>query len=226
MEARGECRTFLLPPLLKAGLRTPLSDALIAAGALSVDTADADAGTDWERPIFDEPGELPATGWVRARVTALVREDADVPALVGAALREAGVPAESAYEVTRVEDEDWVRRTQAQFVPHQITPGLWIVPSWHEPPDPQAINLVLDPGLRIRHRHPPHDPTVSALACARGGERPVRSRHRLRLRHSRDCRHEARRITGMRRRYRPAGGAGGHAERGPQRRECEIRRGG
>ena len=132
---------------VESRLADPLSDALIAAGALSVDTADADAGTDWERPIFDEPGELPATGWVRARVTALVREDADVPALVGAALREAGVPAESAYEVTRVEDEDWVRRTQAQFVPHQITPGLWIVPSWHEPPDPQAINIVLDPGL-------------------------------------------------------------------------------
>jgi ribosomal protein L11 methyltransferase len=128
-------------------LADSLSDALIAAGALSVDTSDADAGTAWERPIFDEPGELPAHTWTRARVTALFSEDAEVSSVLAAALREAGAPEESAYEVTRVEDEDWVRRTQAQFVPQKITPGLWIVPSWHEPPDRQAVNIVLDPGL-------------------------------------------------------------------------------
>jgi ribosomal protein L11 methyltransferase len=59
----------------------------------------------------------------------------------------AGVPVVTAYEVTRLEDEDWVRRTQSQFVPQHVTPRLWVVPTWHEPPEPRAINIVLDPGL-------------------------------------------------------------------------------
>jgi ribosomal protein L11 methyltransferase len=46
-----------------------------------------------------------------------------------------------------VEDADWVRLTQSQFQPLQITPRLWVVPSWHAPPDPAAINIVLDPGV-------------------------------------------------------------------------------
>lgn len=124
-----------------------VSDALMEAGALSVELSDADAGTQWERPIFDEPGENAAAGWRRARVAALFEHSADISSALDLAFRSAGVPPETAYEVNRVEDDDWVRRTQAQFVPQQITPGLWVVPSWHEPPDPRAINIALDPGL-------------------------------------------------------------------------------
>jgi ribosomal protein L11 methyltransferase len=124
-----------------------LSDALMESGALSVDVSDADAGSATERPIFDEPGGLPAAGWARARVTALFEIDADVPAALAASFARAGVAGSSDCEVARVEDEDWVRRTQSQFTPQEVAPGLWIVPSWHEPPDPTAINVVLDPGL-------------------------------------------------------------------------------
>jgi ribosomal protein L11 methyltransferase len=123
-----------------------LSDALMSAGALSVDVSDANAGTEWETPIFDEPdGER--AGWRRARVSALFAADADVSAAMAAAFEEAGAPVVTAYEIVRVEDEDWVRKTQAQFVPQHVTPRLWIVPTWHEPPDPRSINIVLDPGL-------------------------------------------------------------------------------
>ena len=44
-------------------------------------------------------------------------------------------------------ETDWVRATQAQFEPIEITPTLWIVPTWCEPPNPSAINLRVDPGL-------------------------------------------------------------------------------
>ncbi|HYC47681.1 MAG TPA: 50S ribosomal protein L11 methyltransferase [Burkholderiales bacterium] len=131
------------------------SDALMDAGALSVDIADADAGTAAERPIFDEPfdtlrtgpGRALAPGWSRARVSALLPMDADVPAVLAAAFAAAGIDATTAYEVQRVDDQDWVRKTQAQFTPQEVAPGLWVVPSWHTPPQPTARNILLDPGL-------------------------------------------------------------------------------
>jgi len=128
-------------------LAEPLSDALMEAGALSVDVSDADAGTPGERPIFDEPGGAPALAWARARVIALFAADAHVAEAMAAAFIDTGLAATTAYEVGRVEDEDWVRLTQAQFTPQEVAPRLWIVPTWHTPPDPAATNIVLDPGL-------------------------------------------------------------------------------
>src|SRR5690242_2111015 len=128
-------------------LAEPLSDALIEAGALSVDVSDADAGTPDERPIFDEPGGAPAPQWSRARVAALFNRDVDADRAVHAAFEEVGVSANTQYAIDEIENEDWVRRTQAQFAPQQVGPQLWIVPSWHTPPDPTAVNIMLDPGL-------------------------------------------------------------------------------
>lgn len=128
-------------------LAEPLSDALIDMGALSVDVSDADAGTCSERPIFDEPGGAPASSWTRARLSALFAAGADLSHALAAAYERSGVDAATAYEVSRIADEDWVRRTQSQFTPQEVAPGLWVVPSWHSPPAPHAINVVLDPGL-------------------------------------------------------------------------------
>src|SRR5687768_3538676 len=124
-----------------------LSDALMVAGALSVDVSDADAGTEWERPIFDEPGGARAGEWVRARMSALFAIDSDVADAMAHAFVEASVAPTTAYEIARVDDEDWVRKTQAQFTPQHVTKRLWIVPTWHQPPDPKALNVILDPGL-------------------------------------------------------------------------------
>lgn len=150
----------------------PLSDALVSAGALSVDVSDADAGTPWERPIFDEPDHPSSPGWLHARLSALFTIDADVPASMAQAYAEAGIAPTTAYEVVRVEDEDWVRRTQAQFTPQHVTPRLWVVPSWHEPPDPAALNIVLDPGLAFgTGTHPTTRLCLRWLdATVRGGE--------------------------------------------------------
>lgn len=124
-----------------------LSDALIEVGALAVDVQDAAAGTADERPIFAEPGEAPATGWNTNRVGALFPVDADLYAVIPDALAAAGLSTTAAFRIERVEDADWVRLTQSQFNPMQITQKLWVVPSWHTAPDPSAINIALDPGV-------------------------------------------------------------------------------
>lgn len=124
-----------------------LSDALIERGALSVDVSDAAAGTPRERPLFAEPGSAPALNWTVNRLVALFAHDADIASLVPEALAQASLPPTTPYGIDRVDDKDWVRLTQAQFTPQQITPRLWVVPTWHEVVDAAAINIRLDPGL-------------------------------------------------------------------------------
>jgi len=124
-----------------------LTDALLEAGASAVDISDAAAGTSQETPIFGEPGATTVSGWERSRVSALFPDDADLPPALAQAFGAAGMAANTPYQVERIDDQDWVRQTQSQFTPQQITPRLWIVPTWHTAPDPQAINIVLDPGL-------------------------------------------------------------------------------
>ena len=124
-----------------------LTDALLEAGASAADVSDAAAGTSQETPIFGEPGATAARGWERSRVSALFPANADLPTALARAFGAVGIAATTPYRVEHVDDQDWVRVTQNQFTPQQITPRLWIVPSWHTAPDPQAINIVLDPGL-------------------------------------------------------------------------------
>jgi ribosomal protein L11 methyltransferase len=132
--------------LTDAGHAEPFCDALIEAGALSASIEDADAGTADEKPQFGEPGSLTTPGWERSRVVALLDADADGAALLGTAARALGLPA-PVFSVEPVAEQNWVQLTQSQFDPIRVSGRLWIVPSWHEAPDPEAINLVLDPGM-------------------------------------------------------------------------------
>jgi ribosomal protein L11 methyltransferase len=113
------------------------------AGALSVSIEDRDAGTDAEQAQFGEPGLDDPKAWQRNWVVALLEADADVEALIATLKLPAGIE----REVEDVPEQDWVRLTQSQFEPIPISDRLWIVPSWHDAPDPEAIVLVLDPGL-------------------------------------------------------------------------------
>ncbi len=125
-----------------------LSDALMEAGALSVSVEDADEGTDAEQPLFGEPGMEPAeAAWERSRVVALADVDADHAALVAEAAAAVGLAQPPAYTLRPVEEQDWVRLTQAQFDPIHIGTNIWVVPSWHDAPDPNGLVLELDPGL-------------------------------------------------------------------------------
>ncbi|WP_126443792.1 50S ribosomal protein L11 methyltransferase [Sulfuricystis multivorans] len=124
-----------------------LSDALLAAGAISATVEDALAGTELETPQFGEPGSPATPAWERSRVVALFEPSDDLRERIVATLKEAGLAVPAAIAFEEVAEADWVRLTQAQFEPIRISERLWIVPSWHVPPDPAAINLLLDPGL-------------------------------------------------------------------------------
>ena len=126
-----------------------VSDALMEAGALSVSVEDEWADTEAEMPLYGEPGLEPTThAWEQSRLVVLVDADMDAVALLNEAYAELNLPVPS-YVQREVQAQDWVRLTQSQFEPIEITPDLWIVPTWHEAneTDINRINLRLDPGL-------------------------------------------------------------------------------
>ncbi|MCX8086319.1 MAG: 50S ribosomal protein L11 methyltransferase [Rhodocyclaceae bacterium] len=124
-----------------------LSEALLAAGAISVAVEDAQAGTELETPQFGEPGSPATPLWAQSRLIALFEPAEDLRSRLAAAVREGGLEELPAISFEEVAEQDWVRLSHSQFEPIQISERLWIVPSWHAAPDPAAINLVLDPGL-------------------------------------------------------------------------------
>jgi ribosomal protein L11 methyltransferase len=132
---------------IEAGSAEALSEALLSRGALATSVEDADAGTPDERPVFDEPGATGQHAWRRARLTALLPEASRPDALLAGAAADAGLARTPTFMVEAVAERDWVRHTQSQFQPIHISERLWIVPTWHTPPDPAAISIALDPGL-------------------------------------------------------------------------------
>ena len=129
---------------LDAGDADRLSDELLAAGALSVTYEDALTGTAAESFRFDDPGEI--ASWPPLRLTVLLRAQDDCKELLQRACGATGV-AMPAYESYVITEENWVVKAKEQFAPIQVSERLWVVPTWHVPPAPGAINLVLDPGL-------------------------------------------------------------------------------
>ncbi|QIM54771.1 50S ribosomal protein L11 methyltransferase [Hydrogenophaga crocea] len=161
----------------------PVGDALDALDALSTSVEDADAMTEAEQALFGEPGmPPPKEGWQRSRVVALFNTEA--------AAREAAtlLQAQDFFDGCAVQgmrpvaEQDWVRLTQSQFDPVEITPSFWIVPSWHEPPAQAERIIRLDPGLafgtgthpttrmclRWTAGHAPVGPRVLDYGCGSG----------------------------------------------------------
>jgi ribosomal protein L11 methyltransferase len=161
----------------------PLGEALEALDALSVSVEDADAQTPAEQALFGEPGmPPPREGWQRSLVVALFAEEAQA--------RDAAqlLPPQDFFVdckvlgVQPVPDQDWVRLTQSQFEPVEITPAFWIVPTWHEPPAQARQVIRLDPGLafgtgthpttrmclRWIASHPPQGQRVLDYGCGSG----------------------------------------------------------
>ena len=125
-----------------------LSDALDELDALSVSVEDADAESEHEQALFGEPGmPPPKEGWQRSRLVALFAQESQ--AQEAAVMLAAQVYFEGCQVVaiSAVPDQDWVRLTQSQFAPVEITPEFWIVPTWHEPPAQAREVIRLDPGL-------------------------------------------------------------------------------
>lgn len=125
-----------------------VSEALDALDALSVSVEDADAHTDAERALFGEPGmPPPKEGWQRSRVVALFSDEALAQEAARLLQLQDFFEGCQLLGVATVPEQDWVRLTQSQFAPVDVTPEFWIVPTWHEPPAQARQVIRLDPGL-------------------------------------------------------------------------------
>ena len=133
---------LLAPAAAVDALSDLLADEL---DALAVSIEDADAGSDAEQPVFDEPGVAAGSTWAHARVTALFADEAQATA-AAAAVAAHGSDEVHVVAIAAVEDHDWVRLTQAQFGPCRIVEGFWIVPTWSEVPTDARQVIRLDPG--------------------------------------------------------------------------------
>ena len=146
---------------------------LEALSALSVTLADAG-----DQPFLETPpGEIPI--WDEVTVVALFEESADMTR-IRAAL--SGTAELRQWQVTKLADRDWERTWMDQFEPIRFGKRLWICPTWHQPPDPTAVNLTLDPGLAFGSgthpttalclewldAHPPQGKTVIDYGCGSG----------------------------------------------------------
>ena len=145
----------------------PLSDALDALDALSVSVEDADAQTDAERALFGEPGmPPPADGWQRSRVTALFAHEKEAQEALDLLQAQDFFTQCSVLGIQPVPDQDWVRLTQSQFAPVDITPDFWIVPTWHALPAAATRSIRLDPGLAFgTGTHPTTRMCLRWIAC-------------------------------------------------------------
>jgi ribosomal protein L11 methyltransferase len=117
----------------------PYEDALLELGAVSVTFMDAE-----DQPIFEpDLGTTPL--WSKTHLLALFEADIDEQDLSRHLTLIAG--SEAAFQIEPIEDQDWERSWMDNFHPMRFGKRLWIVPSWHEAPEPEAVNLLLDPGL-------------------------------------------------------------------------------
>lgn len=125
-----------------------VSEALDALDALSVSVEDADAQTEHEQALFGEPDMPPLkAGWIRSRVVSLFATEALAADAAKLLKAQSFFTDCEVLGIAHVPEQDWVRLTQSQFTPVEITPEFWIVPTWHEPPV-QAVQVIrLDPGL-------------------------------------------------------------------------------
>ncbi len=117
-----------------------IEDAILAAGAVSVTLQD-----NADQPILEPAlGETPL--WQETRVTGLFEANIDTTATTQqiSTTLDQGLPNHS-WE--QLEDKDWEREWMNNYQPIHCGGDLWICPSWLEPPEPKAVNLLLDPGL-------------------------------------------------------------------------------
>jgi ribosomal protein L11 methyltransferase len=133
---------------VEAPFAEALSDALLELGAQSVTIEDARADTPDEIPRFGEPGFDCLTTWRDNKLCAIVDMQSEPRALIQAAASVAGLRVAPEFAQERIDDADWVRRTQSQFSSLRVGERLWIVPSWRAPPSSHdALVVRLDPGV-------------------------------------------------------------------------------
>jgi ribosomal protein L11 methyltransferase len=134
-------------PWLKLKLRTDepraqaFADALEECGAISVTLEDAA-----DQPLFETHWDR-APLWSQVRVTGLFPEHTNTDDILARVRERLGLAQSPAHEIDLLGDEDWAHSWMAHYQPLKVGRNLWVVPSWCAPPEPDAINLILDPGL-------------------------------------------------------------------------------
>lgn len=118
-----------------------LGVALEAAGAISVTLEDAA-----DEPLLETAWEATPT-WSQIFVTGLFPGETDIAALMNLLQQAGAVSAVTPHEAETLPDQDWERVWMERYRPIQVGRRLWIVPSWCAPPEPDAVNVILDPGL-------------------------------------------------------------------------------
>ncbi len=162
--------------IVSESLAEPLSNAFMEVNAASVTFQDAK-----DQPIYEpELGTTPI--WKLAKVVGLFDAEVDSQSIIQQLTQYIpDIPAH-AYKVEQLEDKDWIRAWMDQFKPMLFGDNLWIVPSWSQPPKPDAVNLMLDPGLAFGtgthpttslcltwlDRHSPKDLSVIDYGCGSG----------------------------------------------------------
>jgi ribosomal protein L11 methyltransferase len=110
-------------------------------GALSVTFLDAQ-----DTPVFEPlPGETRL--WGDTDILALYDAEADTNFIITQIKASGMLTDDFAYKVEQLEDKDWEREWMENFHPMKFGERLWICPSWREIPEPDAVNVMLDPGL-------------------------------------------------------------------------------
>ena len=123
-----------------------MSDALIELGALSCAIEDSYLNSENEEALFGEPNIPSNTIWQHNTVESLFDAAISIDTIINELKTITGL-SHIDYTLDSVEEQNWVALTQSQFEPINILDKLWIVPSWHTSPNPDAINIILDPGL-------------------------------------------------------------------------------
>ena len=115
-------------------------DTLLELGAVSVTFMDGE-----DQPIYEpDLGTTPL--WSHTHLLALFEDNVDAQALAQH-IKLLGGESTPELDIERIEDQDWERSWMDNFHPMRFGQRLWIVPSWHAAPEPEAVNLLLDPGL-------------------------------------------------------------------------------
>ena len=126
---------------LKSEDASAIERTVLDSGALSISYLDAE-----DQPVFQkEPGSTPL--WDNAFLLCLFDENAELETLLAELKHNTQVLNSNNLSVEIIGDKDWERSWMADFEPMQFGENLWIYPSWQSPPDPDATNVMMDPGL-------------------------------------------------------------------------------
>lgn len=119
----------------------PLEQLLLDNGAVSITYLDAE-----DQPVFqEEPGSTPL--WDNSVLLALFAADAEIEDLLSQLKSNPAIANRSTLSIEQLVDQAWERSWMESFRPMQFGNRLWICPSWDTPPEPEAINIMMDPGL-------------------------------------------------------------------------------